>query len=140
VVSLPDFPRLVRVLRRALDEHLPGIDWPDLPVVGVEWGRGEGHSGVVFYPVATPSSGQLDDGIVSRIARLRGRSGAVFTQEVWGMRVLYPRVSCRRRPTRPSWCQGVARWLVLVSLRAGSRWEAPVACPQASAVIQVSGR
>jgi hypothetical protein len=29
--------------------------------------------------------------------------------------------------------------VVLVSLRAGSQWEAPVPCPQASAVVQVRG-
>jgi hypothetical protein len=49
-----------------------------MPVVGLDYEEGEGHSGVVFYPVSTASSGQIYNDHVSRIARLRGQTGAAF--------------------------------------------------------------
>jgi hypothetical protein len=63
--------RAFRVVRQALAKHLPGIQWPDLPVVGLDGEEGA----VVFYPVATPSSGQLHHDHVSAMTSLRGQTG-----------------------------------------------------------------
>jgi hypothetical protein len=72
--------RVLRSLRQALEEYLPGMEWGELPVVGLEWEEWEGHGGVVFYPVATPSSGQLDHDDLSTIAGLQMRPGAAFRE------------------------------------------------------------
>jgi hypothetical protein len=96
--------RVLRSLRQALDRHLPGTEWGDLPVVGLEWEEWEGHGGVVFYPVATPSNGQLDHDDLSTIAGLQMRSGAASENGA-----VYRRVwTGLRRVIRVRWRRGGA--------------------------------